>query len=151
MTQKRSKEFLDYIKDLVIRNVLLESGDMEMDPWLRRTQYVWVTELADALYAEGFLIDTVHTIYIASNEDKRPEQPSCTWKGFCFDESNRDYAFTAIWHMNLEKFLRNREFQHYYELTDLDLEPKEDYDWRQKEWYMRWKGIKIEQKGTNKR
>jgi hypothetical protein len=151
MTKKHSREFLDYIADVIARNPLLHSGDIEMDPWLRRSNYVWVTELADVLYEEGFLIDKVVSQIHDTNEDKRPETASSTWVGFCFDEDNHDYAFTAVWHLNMDKFLRNRECQHYYELTDLDIEPKEDYDRRFREWYERWKKTKTPAKAKEKR
>lgn len=155
MTIQQDKEFLAYVADLIARNVLLQSGDTEKVPWLRRSKYEWVTELAAALYEEGFLIDTVISMDHCTNEpiypdNVRKEEPSSVWTGFCYDESNVDYAFSAIWHLNQDKFLRSWEHTHYYELTDVAIEPKEEYDRRFNEWRNNWMQRKSDVKSKGK-
>lgn len=86
------------------------------DLWIVRAfAKTFANDLMKVLFDNGFLIDNVT---LSASDDEH-----ITWSGRCYDVDLTDYKFKATWTFNLEKFTGPNSQVHYYELSDLDIEP----------------------------
>jgi hypothetical protein len=108
----------NYLLSLVLANPLLRSGDVDRNPRERQRDYEWLSEAVTALRDKGVELQRVTSIDNATNEDKRPEQPSVTWEGYGIDGRSNRVPFRLVWHIDAAKFGKE---PHYYVLDVVEV------------------------------
>lgn len=97
------------------RDMAAEYRQCIYDIWIAsKFARTFADDLMGVMFDHGFLIDNVTVSYSWDEH--------IIWKGTCYDADLSDYVFNATWTMNMTKF--SASDVHYYELTDLDIEPK---------------------------
>lgn len=102
--------------------MIKQTDDPALQEYVQCVLSLWIVSTFPRTYAQdlipvmmeaGFLIDKVVLSYSSDTWVQ--------WIGSCYDESTDLYKFTATWTLNKDKFHLSEV--HYYDLTDLCIEP----------------------------